>query len=53
MCINGGAFIDFEHSPASWVASDPGSTRHIAPHTHLFFEGDARTNLYVVESGLA
>lgn len=53
MCINGGAFIDFDHSPGGWVASDPGSIRQVAAHSHLFFEGDARSNLYVIESGWA
>ena len=51
MCINGGTFIDFDHSPGSWVSSDAGGIRQVAAHHHLFFEGDERTNLYVIESG--
>lgn len=53
MCINGGAFIDFEHSPGGWAASDAGAVRQVPAHQHLFFEGDERSNLYVVESGWA
>ena len=53
MCISGGAFIDLDHSPGGWVASDPGSSRQIAAHGHLFFEGDARLNLYIIEEGWA
>ena len=51
MCINGGTFIDFDHSPGSWVSSDAAGIRQVAAHHHLFFEGDERTNLYVIESG--
>lgn len=53
MCINGGAFIHFDNSPAAWAASDAGAIRQVPAHQHLFFEGDARTNLYVIETGWA
>lgn len=53
MCINGGAIIDFDHSPGGWLAFDPSGSRQVAAHQHLFFEGDVRRNLYVVESGWA
>ncbi len=52
MCINGGALIDLDQSALGWVACEPGG-RQVAAHQHLFFEGDARTNLYIVESGWA
>jgi CRP/FNR family transcriptional regulator len=53
MCINGGNHIDFERSAAgSWVVQDnQRTTRQVAAHQHLFFESDARTHLFVVESG--
>lgn len=53
MCINGGSVIDFDQSVGGWGASDHGGVRQFAAHTHLFFEGDARSNLYVIESGWA
>jgi CRP-like cAMP-binding protein len=52
MCINGGNLIDFERSASGWGAMDgQRSVRHIAAHQHLFFEGDARTHVFVIESG--
>ena len=51
MCINGGSVIDFDRSRGAWASSDPGGVRQIAAHTHLFFEGDARDRIYIVESG--
>jgi CRP-like cAMP-binding protein len=53
MCISGGNVIDLERSgAASWAAPDKArSTRQIPAHQHLFFEGDARTHLFVIESG--
>ncbi len=53
MCINGGIVIDFDHSPGGWLASDTCGIRQIGAHQHLFFEGDPRSNLYVIESGWA
>jgi CRP/FNR family transcriptional regulator len=53
MCINGGNVIDFERSTVgNWGASENQRTaRQVAAHQHLFFEGDARAHLFVVESG--
>lgn len=53
MCINGGALIDLDQSVVGWIACDPGGMRQVAAHQHLFFEGDQRTHLYIVESGWA
>ena len=53
MCINGRAIIDFDHSPGGWVATHIGDMKQVAAHNHLFFEGDARNSLYIVESGWA
>lgn len=53
MCINSGTFIDFERSTAgSGTRSDSQqAARPFPAHQHLFFEGDARTHLFVIESG--
>jgi CRP/FNR family transcriptional regulator, anaerobic regulatory protein len=53
MCISGGNLIDFERSGANgWAAADKArSMRQVRAHEHLFFEGDERTHLYVIESG--
>ena len=53
MCINGGNIIDFERSSAKgWTVADKArSVRQVPAHQHLFFEGDERTHLFVVESG--
>jgi CRP/FNR family transcriptional regulator, anaerobic regulatory protein len=53
MSINGGNFIEFEQAAAgSWSMSDSQrSARQLGAHQHLFFEGDKRTHVFVVESG--
>jgi CRP/FNR family transcriptional regulator len=52
MCISGGNLIDFERSGKGWgVNEGQRNIRHIAAHQHLFFEGDARTHVFVIESG--
>ncbi len=53
MCINGGNIIDFERSSSGcWgLQENQRSTRQIAARQHLFYEGDERTHLFVVESG--
>jgi CRP/FNR family transcriptional regulator len=54
MCINGGNIITFEHPSFAPSPADLQRTlRTIAPRQHLFFEGDPRTHLFVVESGWA
>jgi CRP/FNR family transcriptional regulator len=53
MCINGGNFQDFEQS----TKASPGAplaefaVRTYPAKHHIFFEGDQRTHLFVVESG--
>jgi len=53
MGINSGTYIDFERSAAtSWAMSDSQRTaRQFPAHQHIFFEGDGRTHLFVIESG--
>jgi CRP/FNR family transcriptional regulator len=53
MCISGGNLIDFERSGADgWAAADKArAIRQVAAHQHLFFEGDARSHIFVIESG--
>jgi CRP/FNR family transcriptional regulator, anaerobic regulatory protein len=53
MCINGGNTIDFTQSASgSWSLQEgQRATRQIAARQHLFFEGDNRTHLFVVEAG--
>ncbi len=57
MCIAGGAITGFSTEMfhpkpgAGERASQRATTRHIAAHDHLYYEGDARDGLYVVESG--
>ena len=52
MCINGGKIIDFERSGDGWGATEgQRGIRTIPAHQHLFFEGDARTHVFVIESG--
>lgn len=53
MCIAGGNLNDLDHSASAWTSAEPGAHRRTAAHQHLFFEGDERTHLYVVESGWA
>lgn len=53
MCISGGNLIDLERSGANgWASVDKArSVRQVRAHEHLFFEGDERSHLYVIESG--
>ncbi|HVY88407.1 MAG TPA: Crp/Fnr family transcriptional regulator [Hyphomonadaceae bacterium] len=53
MCISGGHIIDLERSgAASWVSADKArGARSVPAHQHLFFEGDDRTHIFVIESG--
>jgi len=53
MCISGGNIIDFERSgEGGWTVADKArSIRQVPAHQHLFFEGDERTHLFVIESG--
>jgi len=53
MSINGGNFAEFEQAAAgSWSMSDSQrSARQLGTHQHLFFEGDKRTHVFIVESG--
>ncbi len=52
MCINGGRIIDLERAGNGWGATEgQRGIRHIPAHQHLFFEGDARTHVFVIESG--
>jgi CRP/FNR family transcriptional regulator len=53
MCISGGNIIDFERSGAGgWAVADKArSIRQVPAHQHLFYEGDERTHLFVIESG--
>lgn len=55
MCITGGKIIDFErYASGAWMAWDSQrARRQLLPHHHLFYEGDERTHLFVVESGWA
>lgn len=54
MCINGGNIINFQQPSFAPSSADlQRITRTVAPHHHLFFEDDARTHLFVVESGWA
>jgi CRP/FNR family transcriptional regulator len=53
MCINGGNAIEFERSASGrWNGPESQRTARQAPaHQHLFFEGDTRTHVLIVESG--
>jgi CRP-like cAMP-binding protein len=53
MCISGGNIIDFDRSgEGGWTVADKTRSLRQAPaHQHLFFEGDERTHIFVVESG--
>ncbi|HEY7799194.1 MAG TPA: Crp/Fnr family transcriptional regulator [Hyphomonadaceae bacterium] len=52
MCISGGNIIDFERSANAWGATDgQRAIRRVPAHQHLFFEGDSRTHVFVIESG--
>lgn len=47
------AIVDFQRSSTAdrMAAGDQRAARPIAAHQHLFFEGDQRTHLFIVESG--
>lgn len=52
MCIAGGAITGFSPETAhNERTTQRAATRNIAAHDHLYYEGDARDSLYVVESG--
>lgn len=52
MCITGGYDIDFEHSSAAQVSQEGArAVRQFPAQHHLFFEGDSRAHVFVVESG--
>ncbi|HEX5005463.1 MAG TPA: Crp/Fnr family transcriptional regulator [Hyphomonadaceae bacterium] len=52
MCISGGNIIDFKRSANGWGANEGlRNVRQFAAQQHLFFEGDARTHVFVIESG--
>lgn len=54
MCIAGGNIAQFERSlSGEWDRAEGPRTslRHVRAHDHLFFEGDQRTHLFLVESG--
>lgn len=53
MCINGGNFEDFERSTKTSAGSPDRifTVRNHAAEDHIFFEGDKRTHLFVVETG--
>ena len=52
MCITGGYTFDLKRAdgkaaPASWRQA----VRRIPAHDHLFYEGDDRSHIYIIESG--
>ena len=51
MCITGGYKIDFDCAKGTTPAAWRQTIRRIAPQEHLFYEGDERTHLYVIETG--
>ncbi len=52
MCITGGVKIDFRPENGAARSQDAiRSVRHVGAHHHLFFEGDERTHVFVIESG--
>jgi CRP/FNR family transcriptional regulator, anaerobic regulatory protein len=53
MCINGGNFQEFEQAAQTkpGAAQAEFAVRTYAANEHVFFEGDCRTHLFVVESG--
>lgn len=53
MCIAGGAIngITINLGASTDLTPRRTTTRHVRAHEHLFFEGDARDCLYVVETG--
>ena len=50
MCIAGGSISGLVGAKDQ-AAPRPAALRTIPAHEHVFFEGDARDSLYVVESG--
>lgn len=51
MCIAGGAVSAFTKVQEPGAITRQPVLRTISPHDHIFFEGDERDHLYVVESG--
>jgi CRP-like cAMP-binding protein len=53
MCIAGGQIQDFTRRTGESERLDDTrrQTRTLGPHQHLYFEGDARTHVFVVVSG--
>jgi CRP-like cAMP-binding protein len=52
MCITGGYRIDFDCSKKGTASTAwRQAVRRIAPQDHLFYEGDERTHVYVIETG--
>ncbi|MDP3493767.1 MAG: Crp/Fnr family transcriptional regulator [Hyphomonadaceae bacterium] len=53
MCIAGGRIHDLQGAGSkTFGATAPTlSAQHVSTHDHLFFEGDARDRIYIVESG--
>ena len=53
MCIAGGQIHNVARRPGEAERSDDSrrTTRTLGPHQHLYFEGDARTCVFVVVSG--
>ena len=51
MCIAGGAVPAFMVTPGAGDTSRQPVLKTIPAHEHIFFEGDARDHLYIVESG--
>lgn len=51
MCIAGGAVSAFIATPGAGEASRQPVLKTLPAHEHIFYEGDERDHLYVVESG--
>lgn len=51
MCIAGGAVPAFMATPGAGDSSRQPVLKTIPAHEHIFFEGDERDHLYIVESG--
>lgn len=53
MCIAGGRIYDLPGmaQKSAGIQTPASPMHHIAAHDHLFFEGDARDRIYIVESG--
>lgn len=50
MCIAGGKIHDLPILASNWSGA-PRQHQTVAIHDHLFFEGDARDRIYIVEAG--